>query len=213
MNIYLLACYYPVCSYFKNKSMRLFIAVFPDVQTRTYFRDIKQSLSKYKRNFKFTPLDQIHLTIKFLGNDVDYEVYSEYSEALKYHLSEFPKFEYQIDDLQFGFPGQTLPEILFSNVKDSSELNELTTLSADIAKNFGKYSIVSKKEHKKLIHHFTLARLKSSISKAFGRAFDEVISELPKPEFKSIASEIAIVESFLDDSGPTYKILDSITLK
>jgi 2'-5' RNA ligase len=192
--------------------MRLFVGVFPDEQTRGYFRDIRQLLSKYKRNFRFTPIDQIHMTIKFLGNDVNYEVYEEYAQALKDNLAEAKRISYQIGDLQFGFPGQLMPDVLFTNVNNNSELNDLTTLCADIAKNYGKYSIVSKKEHKKLIHHFTLARLKSGISKAFGRNFEEVLENLPKPNFESTASEIVLVESNLTDQGPVYKITDRISL-
>ncbi len=193
--------------------MRLFVALFPDKKTREYFRDTKQLMSKYKRNFLFTPIDQIHLTIKFLGNNVGEDTYKIYRDTLFEKLACFHSFKYEISDLKFGFPGQLIPSILFSKVINSAELNDLTDIATESAKNIDYHDIVSKKEHKKLIHHFTIGRVKTNKNKSFGRDFGIYLEGIPKPGFETEANEVAIVESELGEKGAKYRVLDVCKLK
>jgi len=208
-------CYHWLCSFIKIiiEIMRLFVALFPDEQVRGHLRDIKRQLSKFKRNFKFTPLDQIHLTLKFLGDNVDIETYEMYTESLAKRLSEIKQFTYSLERVRFGFPGQIMPKVVFSKVNDSFEISNLSDISTEVAKQFNSHEIITKKEQKKLLHHFTIARVKTGISKAFGRNFNDILQNIEYPTIESLASEVIIIESVVTSAGPVYKPLSKIPLK
>ncbi|MCA9386152.1 RNA 2',3'-cyclic phosphodiesterase [Candidatus Dojkabacteria bacterium] len=187
--------------------MRLFVAIYPDDQTKAYIRDCKQFLAKNKRNFRFTPMDQVHITIKFLGADVNVDTFEEYSKDFQNRVAGYKTFEYQIKQPRLGFKAQTKPHILHLPVQPNESLDELTDLATESAKLFSAAQIVRTRERKKLIHHITMARVKSGLSKAFTRDFKEKLLNLPHPEFASRAEGISLIESTLSPTGPTYREL------
>lgn len=194
--------------------MRLFVAIYPDKNLHEYFRKFRQDLSKYKRNFKFVEIDQIHMTVKFLGNKVSMDDFEIYYQRFLDLSGGFPKFEYSVQKPTFGFhTGELIPRLVLSKVNKNESLDGITKLANRAAKDISSFEIIRRQEHRKLIHHFTLARSKSNINKAFGREFREVLSKFEPPEDLAVASEIAIVDSTLSNSGPIHKKLISIKLK
>lgn len=192
--------------------MRLFVAIFPDDELKSYFRDVKQRLSKFKRNFTFVQLDQVHLTAKFLGDDVNEEVYTYYAERLRQLTEEVAPFEYTLLAPKFGFKGQVVPKVLFSPLKQNDTFDEIANIATEATRNLGSYNIATTKERKQLIQHITLGRIKSHTSRTFSQTFNQVLKTIPAPDFTPKASSIRIIQSKLTPKGPLYKTMDTIEL-
>ncbi|MBD3362561.1 RNA 2',3'-cyclic phosphodiesterase [Candidatus Dojkabacteria bacterium] len=193
--------------------MRLFVGIFPDSDLRAYFRDVRQKLSKFKRNFKFVRIDQIHLTIKFLGSNIDPSIYKMYKDRLAELASNQKVFSYKVLGVRFGFKAKVRPRVLFGHISENKDLNELTKIATLASKGLGSRNIVSRKDRKKLIHHFTLARTKSHTSRSFARDVREYTKKIATPESDGMAENIVIVQSKLTPKGPIYKLLDKIPLQ
>ena len=192
--------------------MRLFVAIFPDDELKSYFRDVKQRLSKFKRNFSFVQLDQIHLTVKFLGDDVNEEVYTYYVERLKQLTEEVSPFEYTLQAPKFGFKGQVIPKVLFSPLKQNDVFDDLANIATEATRNLGSYNIATTKERKQLIQHITLGKIKSHTSRTFSESFRTVLNTIPAPDFTPKATAIRIIQSKITPKGPFYKTMDTIEL-
>lgn len=193
--------------------MRIFVGIYPEETLRNQFRSVKQSFNKYKRNFKFIANDQIHMTVKFLGNNVSFDTYDQYVKQLKIDLEQLKSFEYKLAKTSFGFIGQAKPNIILTQVAPSPELIELTRVCTNASKKLRLNDIVAKKEQNKLIHHFTLARLKSNTSKRFAEEINDFITELKLEPLVAKANKVVIVQSTLTNTGPIYKILNEINLQ
>ena len=50
--------------------MRLFIALYPTKEYLDYFRDVMRAFAKEKRNLKPIDIEQVHLTLRFVGAKV-----------------------------------------------------------------------------------------------------------------------------------------------
>lgn len=187
--------------------MRLFLCIFPDDQTRSYFRDVKQQLAKFKRNINFVDLDQIHLTIRFLGNDVSEETYEFYTEQFGEYVTQVKEFDYKIEKLSVGFKGQNTKDIIIANIKPNDSLNQLNEQATLIAKQFSPYDIVTTKERKAVMHHMTVGRIKTDKSRVFVSNLNEKIKEMGVPSFLSRAKTVVAVQSVLTSKGPIYKKL------
>src|SRR3989304_8856948 len=103
---------------------RLFIAIMPDKKTRDYLRDAIRVLTKYSRNLRFVNVEQLHMTLQFLGHNVTDESLEQIISRLK--SIDTNGITIQMADLHFGFKGQTHPSVLFWEVEDNDKLKQLT---------------------------------------------------------------------------------------
>ena len=128
---------------------RLFIAIdLPD--------EIRKILQKSARKLdlkgaRYSRLEQMHLTLRFLGN-----VLGDRKEKLiqMLHDIHLPSFELDTDSLGV-FPKRGMPRILWVGLKESDVLNELQRSIEDVVEKCG-FEAYNKPWHP----HITLARLK-----------------------------------------------------
>ncbi len=190
--------------------MRLFLGLFPDDKTRAYLRDFRQRMVHYKRSLKFCEIDQMHITIKFLGNEVSQDTAHRYFEELRSNISDTKEFKYDFGSIEFGFPYQVTPNVLYLGVNESSEFDMLSSKATEVSKLFSSSELVTKQDRKKLIHHLTIARSKQSGSRAFARKLKKEFESFEVPDFESTAEAVTLVESKLTPQGPVYKRLGEI---
>ncbi len=193
--------------------MRIFLGIFPDEDLRAYFRDLKSSLSKYKQSLKFTPLDQNYMTVKFMGAKVSQKSFEVYAQSLQNKLSQEPRFTYSIEKISFGSKHQVKPTTLLANAKKSDQLDYLTQVASDIAKNIGTRDIISKKEHKKILHHYKLAKAKINPSAAYIFKLENTLKTMPIPPKSTTVDTLHFVKSELTNKGPVYSSIGKINLK
>lgn len=193
--------------------MRVFVAIFPDQTFKGHLRDLLNQSQKYKSYLRFTHVDQIHLTLKFLGDNISEKTFQVYSEELEKGLADFPSFEITPAELSFGYKFQIRPKVLILNVEDNKYLDALTQIATNSAKSLNPHDIISKKELKKHIHHITIGRPKRTPSKSEGKKIKEYIEAIEPYSTPFKVDRVYLIESRLTAQGPIYKILKSYELK
>ncbi len=188
------------------KNIRSFIAIplAPEV-SRAAVRLIRR-LSEPGDGIKWVPTDNLHLTLKFLG-DVDNTEVPRVCEVLHEVCSHYEPF-----DLEFfgtgGFPDIERPRVLFAGVNDPSK--SLTGMVMELERELAELGF--KPEPRDYTPHLTLGRTKSGSR----RASSEVIDRLKRDQQTQLGSmpvdTVAMLASFLEKSGPVYQVMDTVKL-
>lgn len=189
------------------KNIRSFIAVPLNTEVgRSAVRLVKR-LRQPGDGIKWVPTDNLHLTLKFLG-DVDNTEVPRVCEVLHEVCSDFAPF-----DLEFagtgGFPNLQRPRVLFAGVHDPSE--SLTQLVLQLERELAELGF--KPEPRDYTPHLTLGRTKSGSR----RASDEVIGRLEREHQTNLGGmsvdTVQMFASFLEKGGPVYQVMDTVRLE
>lgn len=149
---------------------------------------------------RWTPAENLHLTLKFLGateKDLIESVAAEMDEI----AADAAPFEMTVRGIG-AFPHPGHPRILWAGVDESSAA-ELTEMHGALEDRLAGRFEVDRDDHD-FQAHVTFGRVKSS------RAPDlpGLRSDLPEGPFGEVAvDEVVLYESELDDSGASYRVL------
>ncbi len=197
----------------KVNTYRLFVTIFPPDSYIQYFRDVLKTFDKQKRNIRNMPVDQINLTLKFVGGIV-----SEYSkdaviEELQRHTGNYPKPEIKIEKIQFGFKHQHDPRVLMASIEDTGGISELADAIHEQIKILGLRDTIRWKDKRANKFHITVARLKDGATRSSGREISKLVPNIKvEPPEAFVPEYIEIMESKLTSMGPVYKRLARIKL-
>lgn len=196
-----------------KNALRLFIGIFPPDEYIAYFRDVFRALDKQKRNLKQTPVDQIHLTLKFIGSEVRVESKDMLFKALLEAEGSFPKPFIQINKIQFGFDYQKDPQHILADVENNADLVALAENVHGKVRALRLEDTIRWKVKHANDFHITLGRLKPNSSRSEGRAVKQLVDGLkldPPAPFQ--ADYMDLVQSILTAHGPIYKKIGRIRL-
>ena len=177
--------------------MRLFIGIF---LTEDLKKEVIQIQSKLKKldlfNGKFAESENLHLTLKFLG-EVDKDKVKDITKS----LSEIKgsSFNSKLDQLGIFTPAN--PKILWIHIGGAEELQK----SID-----EKMKEMGFKEEEKFMSHLTIARIKQMNKTLVKKLFEEMRKITMNNEFK--VEKFALIESILTSQGPEYKIVKEFKL-
>jgi 2'-5' RNA ligase len=172
--------------------MRLFIAIDFPGDVKKEIQKIQKKLPKF--DGKITEPENLHLTLKFLG-DVDEKVAEQVKKELK--KIDFKKFEAEIDLL--GYFNPAFVKIVWLHVSNCEEIQH--EVEVKLESMF--------KPEARFMSHLTIARVKFADKRIFG-------GELKKVRFDKIkfpVSSVKLKSSELTPNGPIYRDLLEIKLK
>ena len=172
---------------------RLFVAIELPKNIKQRLESIQKELKRSGADAKWVEPENIHLTLKFLGN-VDAENIKNMSELLKSKFSLKKSFKITLDRLGC-FPSLHSPRVLWAGFEDKQDNTK------EMARLF--------EETKEFQPHATLARVRSPLNKI---ALIEKMEELNrdfKPEALDV-DNITLFESKLSSKGPAYSIIQQI---
>lgn len=194
--------------------MRLFLAVYPPKEYLDYCRDVVRKFAKEKRNLQAAPIDQIHVTMRYIGPRVSDAHADSLIEEFKQHQGNFGKAELKMKRVQFGFPYQKDPKIVLVDLEDNDSLQSITDSAHGLIKKFKYRDTITWKERKKNDYHMTLARLKPTATRKQGKFVQSIVTEIPSPELEPVTVEdMYFVESVIQrGSTPKYRRLERIKL-
>lgn len=194
--------------------MRLFIGIFPPKTYLDYFRDVMREFDEQRRNLQPVNLEQIHLTLRFVGTKVSDNSKNAIVEELRKRRGQFPKPVIELESLSFGFPRQHDPRVILANVKENDELHDLVDTLHKIIRNTGMDDTILWKQQLDNNYHISIARLKESRARSVGRDVKQILDTINIPMPKPFqAEEIAVMQSIIPHSGaPVYKRLEGIAL-
>ena len=186
--------------------IRSFISVPLSPQITSGAAKLIKRLKPFDDSIKWVPLENFHLTLKFLGDVDNTEVH-----AVCLRLRQIAQ-DYEPFELSFGAPNSLpnlqRPRVIVVDVDDATGnlvqmVGELESEMADMG---------FKPEPRDYRPHLTLGRTRGQSRRANPAIIDE-IQTLQRTELGlSIVDEIQLMASFLDKGGPTYQVMDSIEL-
>lgn len=188
------------------KTIRSFIAIplSPKVNRATV--RLIERLRQPDDGIKWVPTDNLHLTLKFLG-EVDNTEVPRVCDVLRDICDEFEPFELTFVGTG-GLPNIEQPRVLYAGVEDPSQ--SLTEIVARLERDLAELGF--KPEPRDYTPHLTLGRTRGGSR----RASSDVVERLRGDESTTLGSmpvdTVQMVASFLDKHGPTYQIMDTIGL-
>jgi len=185
--------------------IRTFIAVEIDNLTKQKISELISNLKKSDADAKWIAENQMHLTLKFLGNIEENKV-QEISDTLKSIASAFREFDIALSGIG-AFPDIKRPRVIWIGIDKGAD--NLKSLANQVEMEMGKLGF--EKEKRGFKSHLTLGRVRSS------KNISNLIDLIKKTDF-SYSNEIKINElilfqSMLTPKGAVYTQLAGLNLK
>jgi len=181
--------------------MRLFVAIHIPESIRKSIASVLQEFRTIDPNIKWIKIENLHLTLKFLGN-TDASKLDSISKTLVMIRSE-DSISVHFTGLGF-FPNRRRPNILWAGIRASPNLR---TIVEEIDQRLAVVGFPL--EQREFAPHLTLARLaETGLSAKLIAAIDQISSR----EFGGFrATQFHLIESDLKSSGAEYTTLHSFS--
>ena len=157
-----------------------------------------QSLLNKRFLGKFTELENLHLTLKFLG-----EIPPEVLEKTKTILSNisFNKFEAHLENIG-TFTYQSNPKIIWIKIASKSIYELQKQIDLSLSSLF--------KTEERFMSHLTIARIKHVPDKEY---FNHSLKNISVKRINFPVSSFKLMSSDLRDLGPVYSTIEEYKLK
>ncbi len=184
--------------------MRSFIAIDLPERVKSAISELQQELKKCKADIRWVKPDNIHLTLKFLG-DTDEKILDRIVEATKAVCSGYSGFNLEIKSVGV-FPDMRAPRVLWVGISDNDSLSGLQKSIED-----GLAKLWFTPEKRRFRPHLTLGRFRSSSGK---EGLYDKIEEHKNLSLGSMEVEsLFLIKSELTPSGAEYTKIAGIDLK
>ncbi len=226
-----------------SETIRSFIAIELSPENQTKLSQIIQELKTSGADVKWVKAENIHLTLKFLGN-VEQAQIEAINEILQETAGEFEKFEFQLNELG-AFPRIQSPRVIWVNAQAQEGI--IGKIVLKLEGSLEKLGFA--KEEREFTPHITIGRVRSSrgrmqladklkqinpfdIPRAKARGLLRIDTEsgvcCPRPEGRGLdaaerikissaiiqeVNKLTLFKSTLAPSGPIYEILKEASLK
>jgi len=181
--------------------LRCFIAIEMPHEVKSSLGMLQEELKKYAIDVKWVEPNNIHLTLKFLGN-VDEKDVSRIIDVMEAVCKKYQPFNLEIKGISM-FPNTKSPRVLWAGVEGSTILKRL---QMDI--ETGLVKIGFKQEDREFTAHLTLGRFRS-----YGVNLSEIIKSHKDDNFGIInIKSISLMRSELRPSGPRYSKIAEVFL-
>jgi 2'-5' RNA ligase len=186
--------------------MRLFAAIdiVPHVRIRIkqIQNRLRQELDLSDKQVKWIHPEQIHLTLKFLG-DVKDTALTDVCDVVKRTASEYDPFDFEVKGVGvFGRPAR----VVWAGISDCPPLKKMQADMEDLFAEIG-----WPKENRLFSGHLTLCRVKNASA---GRKLADGIAPYAKEALGQIpVTEVVLYQSRLSSAGPSYTAICRAALK
>ncbi|MCX8027699.1 MAG: RNA 2',3'-cyclic phosphodiesterase [Thermodesulfovibrionales bacterium] len=182
--------------------MRTFIAINLSDEIKHKISEAITSLSRLASKERFIKPENLHLTLKFLG-EIEIKKAEDLYASLSNVLKDFRAFKIAIKGMGV-FPNMKAPRIVWVGVDKTKELEQLYHHIETVCEMFG-----FKKENRLFSPHITITRLKGNVSDEF----KTVIQKNPDTTYGMLdVRSVEIMQSILSSQGAEYKIFRTISL-
>jgi len=187
------------------KKIRTFIAIYPTQQNRKKVFDFASTLSENFDSLKTVNQENIHLTLKFLGQ-MDIENTSEVSKKIEECCTSANNFDIEVRGAG-AFPNTTRPRTIWVAVKE--ETGQLTSLQKNIDTTIA--TLGFKREKRLWSPHITIGRIrKPTINEPLAAKIESAADKL---FFTEQVNAIHFFMSELLPTGPKYTTLGVFNVK
>ena len=180
---------------------RLFIGISANYEITPIFLNIKSSILYNSGKIQWIPLENIHLTLSFLGN-ISFEYIPKITQSLKDILS-LDQFIVYIEKTGI-FPSTQLPTIFYLGIGKGRK--KLTELQKIIEKNIAPFKVNRKK--KIFMPHVTIGKTKQPCRKIDVLPFLKYVYSPIELDVNSVC----MYESKLFPEGMHYTVINTFPL-
>ncbi len=187
------------------KDIRTFIAIPIDAKVQSAAKGLVHALQDSGDGVRWVPLDNLHLTLKFLG-EVDNTLIPEVCKTVRECCEPTPVTELHVCGVG-GFPNAERPRIVWAGIETGGDVLAALVERLEIA--FAKLGF--KREPRDWMPHLTLGRTRRG-----GRNPAQLQQRISAHADLDLgwmeATEVRVYASYLDKQGPTYHVMDTIPL-
>ena len=182
--------------------IRTFIAVEIPNDVRDRIAELQTNLAKSKERIRWTKPDNIHVTLKFLG-DIEQDKTEPIADAIRNATRRIQPFELSVKGLG-AFPNLRRARVIWVGLENPSA--ELETLAQTLEGELTNLGFPS--ERRKFNPHLTIGRVKSSLN----RQFIETLKSFHFESGQALVDEIILMKSDLKPTGALYTPLQRVPL-
>jgi len=188
--------------------IRSFIAIELPHEVKRELTQLSRELGKAKYPFvKWVDTENIHLTLKFLGNIPPGQV-AEIAKAMEQAVQGKSPFQLEISRLG-AFPNVNQPRVIWIGV--GGETNSLLELQRDIDSRLVPLGFPPEKQP--FVPHLTIARVRENASPEDRKALGRLLASRRFDSQGRIAVDsIKLMRSQLTPEGPVYSLLSVVAL-
>ena len=179
---------------------RTFIAIPLSATVRRKAEQLVTRLSASGAKVKWVAPQQIHITLKFLG-EVPNEQTIDVCRAVAAAAEGTPPFDIECQGAG-AFPSPERPRIVWGGVGAGSET--LVPLQAAIEEAMGGLGYPF--EARRYVPHLTLGRVRGG-GRELARLGELIRAEATTPLGESPVDEVLVMASYLERTGPSYEVL------
>ncbi len=188
------------------QTIRSFIAVPLDLAVQKTATRLVKRLAEDKDGIKWVPTDNLHLTLKFLG-DVDNVEIPKVCRYIEQACEGFDPIELTLSGTM-ALPSLERARVIAVHIEEPTGalvqlVSNLERLLADLG---------FKPEPRDYVPHLTLGRTRGGSR----RASDAVLARLEKERDTQLGimriEEVLLMGSFLEKSGPSYQVMGTIEM-
>jgi len=187
-------------------TIRSFIAIPLTGEVQRATKKLARELQSEKDGMRWVPDDNLHLTLKFLGDVVDREVH-QVCKVIRQCCANIDPFELKLEGTG-GFPSGDRPRVVWAGITAGGEF--LIDLVTELEQGLSKLGF--KPEPRDYRPHLTLGRVRSGSRAASQEVVDKVARFKNRRLGVLAVEEVRLYASYLDKEGPTYNVMDTITL-
>ncbi len=184
------------------EKIRTFVALDIDAETRSGIGDYIKNLKALDLDIKWVKVENIHLTVKFLGNIYPSE-HDKLYKGLEMAVENINNFRLVVSGIGF-FPDNRNPRVLWVGVE--GDIDALKELVRNVEENL--FEIGFRREERAFSPHITIGRFKS---KRNAGKLSKVLADSSGMRFGEFyVSSLKVYRSNLTPAGPDYSLLKEI---
>lgn len=168
--------------------------------------NLVRRLSGERDGIKWVPGDNLHLTLKFLG-DVDNREVPKVCDVVRQCCEEVGPFTLHLRGAG-AFPDKNRPRVVYAGVLEGGE--PLTKIVGGLEPGMAKLGF--KPEPRDYIPHLTLGRTRGGSRRGSPELTERIEANESFDLGFTEVEKLVIMASFLDKAGPTYQVMDTISL-
>lgn len=183
--------------------MRSFIAIELPETAKSALAELQQDLKKTGADIRWVKAENIHLTLKFLGN-IEEEIIGRIVQVIKGACKKFESFDLEIKGIGV-FPNVKSPRVIWVSVNGN-----ITVAGIQREIEMGLSPLGFERENRKFSPHLTLGRFRSSQGK---RPFMDKVELLKDSSYGMIdVRSVSLMRSDLGPAGARYTKIAEISL-
>jgi RNA 2',3'-cyclic 3'-phosphodiesterase len=187
--------------------MRTFIAIELPPQVKNKLSELQTRLAKSNADVKWVKPENIHLTLKFLG-EIDEDKSVKIAGIIQNIISSLKQFTIQLSSLG-AFPKVEFPRVIWVAINKGDK--EVKMIAKELEDNLDKLG--DSKEERPFSTHITIGRVRSPLNKdKLIKALKESENYLAGDNIEFCAAKITLFKSTLGQTGPTYEVLKEVNI-